>query len=140
MEEEIKKVNPQFIRKTRQQIDRENIRMIKDGLRNGVMTKSELSKFVGIGLAAINRLFDKNKELYHEFLIAQKLVGTRAADGIINAVIDPSNKSHYNACRYIADKYKTDLDDSMEKQGESDDSMSVTGVRTAKKLVIEVKK
>ena len=72
-------------------------------------------------------LFTQDREVYGEYVVRRKTILDIASDNILDIVNDPTHPQHFQASKYILSTYKSDLDDVLESQTESEMNINVGG-------------
>lgn len=90
--------------------DETNTALIYAALNNDMTTRSGINKATGVKLHEINNLFLADKDLYAEYVVRRRTIADTAADNIVAIVNDKLHPHHFAASKYIAAKYRTDLD------------------------------
>jgi hypothetical protein len=83
-------------------------------MEKGDTTKKQICKSATIKMWELGRLLEGNKELYAMFKVRRKSLVDTAADNMTEIINDPDHPSHFAATKYVLQKYKSDLDSSLE--------------------------
>ena len=107
------------------EINKERAELVRVALDMGVTTRKALSEAAGCKMFELNNLFAIDRKLYREYQIRRKNLAEIAADNIEDIVNDPNHPNNYAASKWIVDKFKSDLDKSMESQDSDEISVEI---------------
>ena len=78
------------------------------------ITKSDISKKTGLSLTILNNLISGNRELNAKYVILKRQITDIASDNIVDIIKNKDHPQNFQASKYVLQKYKNDLDDSLE--------------------------
>lgn len=84
--------------------------LVKLALEKGQTTRRAICDMTGLKAHQLATLFSDNKELYLEYTLRRRTLVDTAADNIQEIVDDPTHPKHFEASKYVLQKYKSDLD------------------------------
>lgn len=88
--------------------------LVSAGINKNLSTRIGLAEACGISLVKLNDFFTVDREVYAKFKILRKTIKDIASDNIFAIVMDKNHPKNYDASKYIASNYKTDLDEVLE--------------------------
>ena len=94
-------------------------------LEAGHITSKDICNATGLKMHELANLFTKDREVYGEYVVRRKTISDIASDNILDIVNDPTHPHHFQASKYILSTYKSDLDDVLESQDESEMSIQM---------------
>jgi hypothetical protein len=95
-------------------------KIVKEAISQGYSTYKSIAENTGITKEMVILVIRQDIDLLDEFREGRGMLGEIAADNIHSMVLDPTNKDHFAASRFVLTKYKSDLDDSLESNSEDD--------------------
>jgi hypothetical protein len=98
--------------------------LVKTAIELGFTTKTAICEAAGIKLYELNDLFAYNKEIYGLYCIRRRTLVDTASDNLEEILKDKNHPQHFQATKYILEKYKSDLDDTLE--GKESDKLGVS--------------
>jgi hypothetical protein len=114
----------------------DKMEMLNACLNEGISTRRELAKLSGFTLIQLNQLFHKDRELYAKFCLIRRQMVDIATDNIMDILMDPKHPKNYDASKYIATNYKSDIDSSLESKDEDSIEVEVGGTENSRPVVI----
>ena len=119
----------QGIKRNKRGIERDNIALIKAALYSDNTTYRQITAVTGLNAWQIKELFSKHIDLYSLYKVRRKMLVEMAADNLQAIVEDKNHPQHFQASKYVLEKYKSDLDGILEtKDNEEEDlTMSIEG-------------
>lgn len=107
------------------EIKKERILLIKEALELGITTRSGLCKAAGCKMYDLANIFQTNDKLYRQYKIRRKNLAEIAADNIEDIINDAEHPNNYAASKWVVDKYKSDLDKSLESQDSDEIALEI---------------
>lgn len=101
--------------------------LVRAALENGYITRKDICKATGLQMHELANLFTQDREVYGEYVVRRKTIADIASDNILDIVNDPTHPQHFQASKYILSTYKSDLDEVLDSQDESEMSINVGG-------------
>lgn len=98
---------------------------VRAALEAGHITRKDICNATGLKMHELANLFTKDREVYGEYVVRRKTISDIASDNILDIVNDPTHPHHFQASKYILSTYKSDLDDVLESQDESEMSIQM---------------
>lgn len=109
--------NPSRAKKRR---DEERSGLIRAAIDNGFIIRKDICNATGLTYSELRNHFTTDRELYYHYTVVRKSITEMAADNIHAIVADNSHPQHFQASKYVLEKYKSDFDEILESQkGES---------------------
>ena len=102
----------------------DKVMRVSAAIEAGYIQRRDLAHAADVKLHDLNNIFTKERELYASYCVRRKTIKDLAADNIYAVVEDRSHPKNYEASKWVAEKFKTDLDDSLESK--SDDNLGVS--------------
>lgn len=99
--------------------------LVRAALESGCISRKEICRATGMKLHELANLFTKDRKVYGEYVVRRKTITDIASDNIMDIVNDPSHPQHFQASKYILSTYKSDLDEVLESQEQSDLAINV---------------
>ena len=81
-------------------------------------------------------LFTNDRKVYGEYVVRRKTISDIASDNILDIVNNPEHPQHFAASKYILTTYKSDLDEVLESQDESEIAVTLGGTSKASPITI----
>tara|TARA_R110000737_G_C14491777_1_gene470364 strand:- start:46 stop:468 length:423 start_codon:yes stop_codon:yes gene_type:complete len=88
--------------------------IIQAAMREGCLTKAQICKASKLKMHELNRVFLNDKELYAMFQVRRRTLSDIAADNIVDIISNKEHPSHFAATKFVLQKYKSDLDGTLE--------------------------
>ena len=101
--------------------------LVRAALDAGQISRKDICKATGLQMHELANLFTQDREVYGEYVVRRKTISDIASDNILDIVNDPTHPQHFQASKYILSTYKSDLDDVLESQQESEMNINVGG-------------
>lgn len=101
--------------------------LVRAALEAGHITRKDICKATGLQMHELANLFTQDREVYGEYVVRRKTIADIASDNILDIVNDPTHPQHFQASKYILSTYKSDLDEVLDSQDESEMSINVGG-------------
>ena len=101
--------------------------LVRAALDAGQISRKDICKATGLQMHELANLFTQDREIYGHYVVRRKTISDIASDNILDIVNDPSHPQHFQASKYILSTYKSDLDDVLESQQESEMNINVGG-------------
>jgi hypothetical protein len=102
--------------------------LVRAALEAGQISRKDICNATGLKMHELANLLTLDREVYGEYVVRRKTISDIASDNILDIVNDPKHPQHFQASKYILSTYKSDLDDVLESQQESEMNISVGGV------------
>ena len=99
--------------------------LVDTAIEMGMTTKTELAEAAGIKLWELADLFKNNQTLYSKYCIRRRTLVDTASDNLEVILKDPTHPQHFQASKYVLEKYKSDLDTTLEGKEDSKGGVSV---------------
>ena len=99
--------------------------LVRAALETGAISRKEICRATGLKLHELANLFTKDRKVYGEYVVRRKTITDIASDNIMDIVNDPTHPQHFQASKYILSTYKSDLDEVLENQDQSDLAIQV---------------
>ena len=80
----------------------------------GCITKSDICTAAQINMVQLKNLFQKDRELYAEYVMLRRTITDIASDNIAKIINDPTHSQHFAASKYVLQNYKSDLDETLD--------------------------
>ena len=109
--------------------------LVRAALETGAISRKEICRATGLKLHELANLFTKDRKVYGEYVVRRKTITDIASDNIMDIVNDPTHPQHFQASKYILSTYKSDLDEVLESQDQSEMAIQV-GDSTASPITI----
>ena len=93
--------------------------LVETAIDLGQTTKTELAESAGIKLWELADLFKFNPVLYAKYCIRRRTLVDTASDNLEMILKDPTHPQHFQASKYVLEKYKSDLDTNLEAKEDS---------------------
>lgn len=136
----MKKVEKTAARKRIEKLEKDAI-LIRAAIKQGYRTKLKISKATGLKVGRITTVFKNNEELYGEYKLFFSEIKDLAVDNLEDIVKDKKHKRNFEATKFVLQTYKSDLDESLEKQSSDGEvEVEVGGASHASPIVIKFKK
>ncbi len=101
--------------------------LVRAALEAGQISRKDICNATGLQMHELANLFTQDREVYGEYVVRRKTISDIASDNILDIVNDPTHPQHFQASKYILSTYKSDLDDVLESQTESEMNINVGG-------------
>jgi hypothetical protein len=101
--------------------------LVRAALEAGQISRKDICNATGLQMHELANLFTQDREVYGEYVVRRKTISDIASDNILDIVNDPTHPQHFQASKYILSTYKSDLDDVLESQQESEMNINVGG-------------
>ena len=101
--------------------------LVRAALEAGQISRKDICNATGLQMHELANLFTQDREVYGEYVVRRKTISDIASDNILDIVNDPTHPQHFAASKYILTTYKSDLDDVLESQTESEMNINVGG-------------
>jgi hypothetical protein len=101
--------------------------LVRAALEAGHISRKDICNATGLQMHELANLLTQDREVYGEYVVRRKTISDIASDNILDIVNDPKHPQHFQASKYILSTYKSDLDDVLESQQESEMNISVGG-------------
>lgn len=108
---------------------------VRAALEAGHISRKDICKATGMQMHELANLFTKDRKVYGEYVIRRKTISDIASDNIMDIVNDPSHPQHFQASKYILSTYKSELDEVLESQDQSEIAVQL-GSGTASPITI----
>jgi len=90
--------------------------LILAALDKGFTTRKKIGDACGLKTWQVADILKHDENLWAQYTMHRKTLTDLAADNIQDILEDPNHKDHFQASKYILQKYKSDFDDSFESQ------------------------
>lgn len=101
--------------------------LVRAALEAGQISRKDICNATGLQMHELANLFTQDREVYGEYVVRRKTISDIASDNILDIVNDPTHPQHFQASKYILSTYKSDLDEVLESQTESEMNINVGG-------------
>ena len=101
--------------------------LVRAALEAGQISRKDICNATGLQMHELANLFTQDREVYGEYVVRRKTISDIASDNILDIVNDPTHPQHFQASKDILSTYKSDLDDVLESQQESEMNINVGG-------------
>ena len=113
--------------------------LVKKAMELGFETRSQICEKTGLKMYELANILKGNEELYAEYCIRRKTLVDVANDNISDIVHDKEHPKHYEASKFIATKYRGDLDTILEPADASEIEIELGGASTASPCIVKFK-
>lgn len=93
---------------------RERSLLIKAAINNGALTRADICKATGLKQTDLANVFAGDRELFAEYQVIKRTIAMEASDAIHDIVRDKTHPQHFQACKFIVQNHKSDLDEVLE--------------------------
>ena len=97
---------------------------IREAIKQGLRLKKEIAAAASLTIAVLNNVFAEDRKLYAEYRVSLKTIADIAVDNLHEAVMNIDHPKNIEISKWIATKYKTELDEALDSVEEGD-SMSI---------------
>jgi hypothetical protein len=73
----------------------------------------------------LKNIFHRERDLYAEYCVRRKVITDMATDNIYRIVSDDNHPKKYDASKWVAQNFKTELDDMLESRDEESMGLNV---------------
>ncbi len=101
--------------------------LVRAALEAGHISRKDICNATGLRMHELANLFTQDREVYGDYVVRRKTISDIASDNILDIVNDPTHPQHFQASKYILSTYKSDLDEVLESQTESEMNINVGG-------------
>lgn len=111
--------------------------LVRAALEAGKISRKDICKATGLQMHELANLFTNDRKIYGEYVVRRKTISDIASDNILDIVNDPEHPQHFAASKYILSTYKSDLDEVLESQDESEIAVTLGGESKASPITIK---
>lgn len=108
---------------------------VRAALEAGHISRKDICKATGMQMHELANLFTKDRKVYAEYVVRRRTISDIASDNIMDIVNDPQHPQHFQASKYILSTYKSELDEVLESQDQSEIAVQL-GSGTASPITI----
>lgn len=112
---------PNKRRAKKKEIEERTLR-VDAALDQHIMTKKKICEAADIKLSDLNNLFTHNRELYAKYTVLRRTITDIASDNVAEIVNDPHHPQHFQASKYVLEKFRSDFNETLDK---NDDELIV---------------
>jgi hypothetical protein len=90
-----------------------------------IVQRKEICKAAEIKMHDLKNIFHRERDLYAEYCVRRKVITDMATDNIYRIVSDDNHPKNYDASKWVAQNFKTELDDMLESRDEESMGLNV---------------
>lgn len=94
----------------------DNCMLVRAAIEKGALTRAEICKATGLRQVDIVQVFTKDRKLYADYQVIKKTIALEASDALHDIVRNPRHPQHFQACKFIVQSHKSDLDELLESK------------------------
>ena len=100
---------------------------IEAALEEGLSTRTDIAKAVGIKISQLAQIFNKNRELYAKYCLIRKTIVDMASDNLFDIVADKTHPKNAQMSKWVLSNYKSDLDSTLDSKDSDSIEVEIGG-------------